>query len=83
MRGEDRRLREDGRLFSRVANTQTREAMVVAIGCDPFTSTFNGECSKECIGHEITSHVGGLAETAEDVPVTGAWIDDCAVGLFT
>lgn len=56
--------------------------MVIAICRDPFTSTFNGECSEKRIGNQIALDAAGSAKAAEDFPMTRSRIDDRAVRLI-
>lgn len=57
--------------------------MVVVIGCDPFTPAFNGERSQKCMRPQVPFDVGGIAESAEDVPMAWSGSDDSAVWLLT
>ena len=66
-----------------MAHTQPWESMVIAICRDPFTPALNRQGGKKCIGYEIALDAGGAAEAAEDFPMAGTRIDECAVRLIT
>lgn len=69
------------RLFQRVAYAQAGEAMVVAICRGELAAAFDGDCGEKGIGYQVPFDLGGFAETAKNLPVTWARIDESAIGL--
>ncbi len=58
------------------------ETVIVSVGADPFTATFDREGCEEGIGYKIAFYIGRHAEAREDIPVAWAWGYDRAIGLI-
>lgn len=71
-----------GKLFKRVTDAKTGEAMVVAIGGHPLAAAFNGQRSEKGIWNEVAFDIGRFAQTAKDLPMAGTRIDDGASRLI-
>jgi len=70
-------MKLDGR-----APDQSFESREIAVGGDPFTTSFDRQRRIPCILSQISGSVRSPAQVAIDVPVPIAWLNELTVGLF-
>lgn len=63
--------------------SQAGETMVVAVCRDKLAAAFDGDCGEKRIGYQVAFDFGRFAETAKNLPVAWARIEEGAIGLIS